>query len=62
MNRYTITSDPRCVPADKRKAGLAFEVIDRTHPSDGGPQAIAWFPTEGLALNHIRDIAGRNDD
>jgi hypothetical protein len=37
------------LPPDKRQEGYRFEVIDSTHPSDGGPVAVAWFRTRETA-------------
>ena len=31
------------VPPNRRRAGVKAEVVDRTHPSDGGPVMIAEF-------------------
>lgn len=62
LGRYTVTSDPKCVSKEKRDAGLPFEIIDRTHPSDGGPVAISWHATEGEALERIRWLKGDSSD
>lgn len=42
---------PISEPSAKR-AGLAFEVIDRQHPSDGGPVAVAamWEEIEAQKI------------
>lgn len=42
MQRYSVS--PNLPPQFKRQ-GFRFEVVDRTHPSDGGPVAISWHKT-----------------
>lgn len=42
MQRFVVSTR---LPKFYRDQGYRAEIIDRKHPSDGGPVAIEWFPT-----------------
>jgi hypothetical protein len=47
------------LPPDKRKQGYRFEVVDMTHPSDGGPVAISWHTSIEDAVEACRTAKRR---
>lgn len=55
-NRFIVSKN---LPPTLKRIGYRFEVVDLTHPSDGGPVAVAWFKDEAPA---IADAADRNFD
>ncbi|MFK3607890.1 hypothetical protein PVE_R2G0585 [Pseudomonas veronii 1YdBTEX2] len=59
MKRFVVSTK---LPKFYRDQGFKAEIIDRKHPSDGGPVAIEWFKTqaeanEALALIDARESA-----
>jgi hypothetical protein len=64
MTRFVINEE---VPSGERKAGFVCEMVDRSHSSDGGPVAIAWFMDKAEAnsvaslLNSVQDAALANE-
>jgi len=47
------------LPPDKRKQGYRFEIVDMTHPTDGGPVAIEWHVNLADAVERVRDLKRR---
>jgi len=43
-----------CLPPALRRQGYRFEVVDMTHPSDGGPVAVSWHTTRREAEEAAR--------
>lgn len=43
MKRFVVSTR---LPKFYRDQGFRAEIIDRKHPSDGGPVAIEWFNTK----------------
>lgn len=46
MERYVVSTR---LPKFYRDQGYIAEIIDRKHPSDGGPVAIHWFHSKAEA-------------
>lgn len=46
MKRFVVSTK---LPRFYRDQGFKAEIIDRKHPSDGGPVAIQWFKTQAEA-------------
>ena len=45
--RYVVSED---LPPSEKAKGFTAEIVDLTHPSDGGPVAIEWFDDKSLAV------------
>ena len=45
--RYVVSGN---LPPSKKAEGFTAEIVDLTHPSDGGPVAIEWFDDRSLAV------------
>jgi hypothetical protein len=54
MQRFVVSTK---LPKFHRDQGFRAEIIDRKHPSDGGPVAIQWFKTKADADTALRLFA-----
>lgn len=50
MQRFVVSTR---LPKFYRDQGFRAEIIDRKHPSDGGPVAIHWFKSKGEAESFL---------
>ncbi|RMM39387.1 hypothetical protein QO021_30260 (plasmid) [Pseudomonas amygdali pv. lachrymans] len=53
MKRFIVSTQ---LPKFYRDQGFKAEIIDRMHPSDGGPVAIQWFKTQAEANDALNLI------
>lgn len=50
MERFVVSTR---LPKFYRDQGFRAEIIDRKHPSDGGPVAVEWFLTADDARKRL---------
>ena len=60
MDKYVVSEN---LPPEMKRAGMAYEIVDRKHWSDHGPMAVAWLQNQNDAANLARvlNANGKSD-